>query len=150
MPISESHASHIGRVEVSYWIRGAGLDPDGLTEVLGIRPTRVFRVGEPRRNAVGNQIGLHEHGFWEVTSRGKVHSKDVNDHCAVVLQPLLPHASFLRERQAGGAATVDVWWESSYLYAGTGPLFSAASVHAIALLGADLNFDIYQIKPDAV
>lgn len=150
MPISESHASHIGRVAVSYWIAGASLDPDSLTEVLGIQPARVFRVGEPRFNAVGEQIGLHSRGLWEVTSRGAVHSKDVNDHCAAVLQPLLPHAAHLRERQVGGASTVDVWWESSYLYAGTGPLLNTASVQAIALLGADLNFDIYQIKPDAV
>ena len=150
MAISESHASHIGRVAVSYSISGPAVEPDALTAQLGIAPSTVFRAGEPRRNAAGNAIGVHMHGFWALSSTGAIDSKDVNQHFAVVLQRLLPHAAILRELATGGESYVDVWWESSYLYAGTGPLLTATSVQAAADLGAAMNFDIYQIDEPAV
>jgi len=39
-----------------------------------------------------------------------------------------------------------VLWESTYLYAGTGPLIEKDCCIGIGLLEAGLGFDIYQIE----
>src|SRR5215204_5355782 len=100
MTITESHASHIGRVSVEYSISGPSLDPDELTALIGVTPSQVFRHGEPRFNYARDQVGVHQEGYWGFSSEGQVASKDVNDHFDAVLDALLPHVGHLRARAA--------------------------------------------------
>lgn len=49
---------------------------------------------------------------------------------------------------SGGETYFDVLWESTYLYAGTGPLLSAQVCEGIGALRAGMGFDIYQVDED--
>jgi hypothetical protein len=67
-------------------------------------------------------VGINKIGLWRLSSEGAVTSKDVNDHFGFLLDRLLPHQAVLRDFAATGEGSFIVFWESSYLYAGTGPL----------------------------
>lgn len=54
-----------------------------------------------------------------------------------------------RGRVLSGIDDSSVFWQSTYLYAGTGPLLDAADLAGVAALGAGMGFDIYQLDEDA-
>ncbi len=150
MGISESHASHIGRVGVDFCLSGNELDPGIVTSSIGITPSFSARRGDARLGPRGREVGTHKVGLWRLSSEGAVVSKDVNDHFAFLLERLLPYQAVLREFAAAGQAIFIVFWESSYLYAGTGPAVDARAVSGAAALGAGMDFDIYQIDEPTV
>lgn len=145
MAIGENHASHIREVVVRFFISGRDLNPAAVTAALGIDPDVCALQGEPRRLGDGRAVGVESDGYWSVGSGGKVVSKDVNDHFRHLLALLLPRADAIVAAASGGETFFDVRWESTYLYAGTGPLLDAECVAGVARLGAGMGFDIYQI-----
>jgi hypothetical protein len=85
----------------------------------------------------------------QVGTEGIVVSKDINDHFHFLLDRLLPHSDEILSFAKGGDTYFGVLWQSTYLYAGTGPLIDARSLAGVAMLGASMGFDIYQIdEPD--
>lgn len=150
MSINELHASHIGRVGVDFFVASPSLNPSEVTEALGIQPDKFARRGDERRNNTGGLLSPHEEGFWLLSSKGKVQgkleSKDIDEHLMFLLKLLLPHKEVILRFAEGGETSFSALWESSYLYAGTGPVISHECVAGIAQLGADIGFDIYQIE----
>jgi hypothetical protein len=152
MPIGPDHAAHIGRVRVAYVLSGPEVDPDAITRATGLRPTYEHHVGDEKRNVGGCVLGLHADGAWRLESRiegDALVCKDIDVHVRSLLVQLLPHAESLRGWARRGEAVFDVLWESSYLYAGTGPVLAADCIEGIARLGASLGFDIVAINDDA-
>ena len=137
MAITELHASHIGRVAVSFHLSSPTLEPSEVTRVLGVAPELV-------------SVPPSTHGFWSMTSQGKVEAglaaKDINEHFRYVLRALLPVREAILKFAQDGETYFDVLWESSYLYAGTGPEIAADCIAGICELNAGLGFDIYQIE----
>jgi hypothetical protein len=137
MSISEFHASHIGRVAVSFHLSSPTLDPNEVTRVLGIAPELV-------------SVPVSTHGFWSLSSQGRVEAglagKDINEHFRYLLRALLPVREAILKFRSGGETYFDVLWESSYLYAGTGPVIAEDCIEGICQLSAGLGFDIYQIE----
>ncbi|HKR60079.1 MAG TPA: DUF4279 domain-containing protein, partial [Pyrinomonadaceae bacterium] len=78
--INEQHASHIGRVQVSFFLSASDLDPDAISEITGLDPDKTAKRGDQRRNYKGELISPQAEGFWMISSEGKVESKDINDH----------------------------------------------------------------------
>ena len=150
MTINELHASHIRRVKVGFILSGEKLSPAEITESLGIEPDHSANRGDERRGYRGVLIAPHSEGFWRIDTEGKVQSKDINDHLRFLLGRLLPHEEkIVRFVEAGYESFVDVLWESTYLYAGTGPLIESECIVGIGRLKAGMGFDIYQIdEPD--
>ncbi len=150
MSINELHASHIGRVGVDFFVASPSLNPSEVTAALGIQPDDFASRGDERRNYGGGLLSPHEQGFWLLTSKGKVQgeleSKDIDEHLMFLLKLLLPHKEVILKFAEGGETSFSVLWESSYLYAGTGPVISRECIAGIAQLGADIGFDIYQIE----
>lgn len=148
--LSEEYESHIGRVEVSFFLSATNLDPHEVTKITGLNPDKIAKRGDERRNYKGQVISPHEEGFWMITSQGKVKSKDINAHFDFLLAMLLPHRKkFLQIlEEMSGETLFDVLWTSSYLYAGTGPMISRKALHGISELGASMGFDIYQDQVD--
>jgi hypothetical protein len=144
MTISDSHASHIQRVRVTFCFSKVELDPAAVTAAVGVNPTDVEHQGEVRRNFAGDVVGTYDRGSWYLSSEGAVESKDINDHFRYLLEHLLP-ARDTFVQAPGGETYFDVLWKSTYLYAGTGPLIDSASIAGIAALGAGVGFDIYQV-----
>jgi len=144
--IDEQHASHIGRVKVSFFLSALELEPMMITQSTGLHPDKMAKRGEERRNYVGHLITPHDEGFWMISSEGKISSKDINEHINFLLKLLLPHReTFLRViDEMNGETFFDVLWTSNYLYAGTGPIISRHALRGISDLGASIGFDIYQ------
>ena len=144
--LNEHHASHIGRVQVDFFLSARDLDPNTVSQITGLKPDRDAKRGAERRNYKGQLIAPHDEGFWMISSRGRVESKDINDHFDSLLMLLLPHREKLVQiiDQTQGEAFFDVLWTSNYLYAGTGPMISRQAIQGISNLGASLGFDIYQ------
>jgi hypothetical protein len=139
MTINTLDASHIGRVAVSFYLSSPTLDPNEVTKALGVAP---FLLSVPPST----------HGFWGVSSQGKVEgtleAKDVNEHFRYLLRPLLPHREAILNFAKGGYTAFDVLWESNCLHAGTGPQIASDCIAGIFQLNAGLGFDIYQIQID--
>jgi hypothetical protein len=137
MSITEFHASHIGRVGVSFQMSSPTLDPNEVTRALGITPELV-------------SVPVSTHGFWSLSSQGKVEAglaaKDINEHIRYLLRILLPVREAILKFAQGGETYFDVLWESSYLYAGTGPVIAEDCIAGICQLNAGLGLDIYQIE----
>ena len=150
MSINELHASHIRRVGVDFYLSSPSLDPGEVTEALSLQPDKSAKRGDERRNYSGNLLSPHEEGFWMLSSKGKVNgkfqSKDINEHIVFLLKLLLPHRESILRFAEGGETSFSVLWESSYLYAGTGPEIFRECIEGISQLGAGIGFDIYQIE----
>src|SRR5260370_35473087 len=112
MSINELHASHIGRVAVSFHLSSPTLKPEDVTSALGVNPELV-------------SVPPSTNGFWSVSSQNKIQgslpSKDINEHFRYLLRILLPNREAILRFAKDGETYFDVLWESSYLYAGPGP-----------------------------
>ncbi len=142
MTISESHASHIRRVRVDFLLEGCQLDPDTVTQAVGVRPSLYARQGDERRNVKGDVVGTHERRWWQLSSKDAITSKDINDHFRFLLDRLLSCREAILNFAEGGETFFGVLWESSYLYAGTGPVLDPECIAGVAALGAGMGFDI--------
>ncbi len=97
MAISDSHAAHIGRVEVTFVLSGLNLNPDAVTTRTGIRASESARRGETRLLRHSARVRTYPGGFWKLSSKGLVVSKDINEHFDCVLDRLRPHQAAFRE-----------------------------------------------------
>jgi hypothetical protein len=149
MSISELHAFHIRRVNVGFVISGPKVDPELLSTLLKIQPDSSARKGDEKRNLKGSLMGSEENCWWKIDSLTHlkltdIRQKDINEHLDVLLEILLPHLDILNSFSEGGETFFDVLWESTYLYAETGPVIDAGYLRGVADLKAGLGFDIYQ------
>src|SRR5262245_29693479 len=124
MSINELHASHIKKVVVGFVLSGEHLNPNIVSEVLGLLPDYAASKGDESHNNKGNVIGIHSEGVWRIDTENKVQSKDINEHFQYLLSLLLPHKTMILKFAEGGETFFDVLWQSTYLYAGTGPVIS--------------------------
>jgi hypothetical protein len=145
MTINAKHASHIRKVKVGFIITGDTLNPNIVTERLNIAPDDSAQKGDERQNLLGQQLTPHAEGFWRIDTENNVYSKDINDHLRYLLDRLLPHRDQILQLAQKGETFFDVLWQSTYLYAGTGPIIDAENIQGIAQLQATMGFDIYQI-----
>ena len=146
--LNELYLSHIGRVCAGFVISAKDLDPSVLTLNTQIQPSSSAKFGDEAHDYRGRPLfRTHDEGFWRISSDNLVVSKDVNDHCTYLLDLLLPHNDLILTtlREVTGEAYFDILWESSYLYAGTGPILSKEVIKGASLLNASIGFDIYQI-----
>ncbi|HEX5435805.1 MAG TPA: DUF4279 domain-containing protein [Gemmatimonadaceae bacterium] len=148
MALNPLHEAHIRSVAVTFSVAAPDLDPAAVTAATGLQPDSSARRGDERRNRAGTLLSPEREGWWALGTRGKLTSKDINDHFRYLHERLLPHASALQAFAQGGETFFDVVWKSTYLYAGTGPLIDADCLSGIAALGAGVGFDIYQVDED--
>ena len=136
---------------VDFCLSARDLDPDVITQATGLEPYRSAKLGDERRNYAGNLVSPHDEGFWTLSSKGRVESKDINLHINSLLELLLPHQqTFIQVlTEMDGKTYFDVLWTSNYLYAGTGPMISRAMLRGMSDLGASIGFDIYADPADS-
>ncbi|HKV51250.1 MAG TPA: DUF4279 domain-containing protein [Gemmatimonadaceae bacterium] len=148
MGLNPLHEDHIRGVAVTFSVSAPDLDPDAVSAVTGLQPDDSARRGDVRRNRAGTPRRPEVEGWWALGTRGKLATKDVREHFRYLHERLLPHAETFREFGRGGETFFDVFWQSTYLYAGTGPLLDAADLAGVAALGAGMGFDIYQVDEE--
>jgi hypothetical protein len=148
MDLNELHLSHIRKVEVGFVISGVNLDPKTITSALGLQPDFFAARGDERRNIKGALLTPYDEGFWRLDTTGKVQSKDINDHFRYLLSLLLPHRESILELSREGETYFDILWQSTYLYAGTGPIIDRDCLQGVGQLQASMGFEIYQIDEE--
>jgi len=148
MGLSDLHVSHIRKVEVGFIISGKNLNPQEITNALGIQPDHSAACGDERRNLKGALLAPHDEGFWRLDTCAKVQSKDINDHFRYLLSLLLPHQDAILKLSQEGDIYFDILWQSTYLYAGTGPIIDRDCLQGVSQLQASMGFDIYQIDDE--
>jgi hypothetical protein len=79
-------------IYVWFFIRGINIDPNEITYLLGITPSYRFMRGD--RHGENGQM-IRKHGFWSITSNGKVQSSDLYLHIEWILAQLEPVKSQL-------------------------------------------------------
>jgi len=142
------NVSHIRKVEVGFIISGKNLNPQEITNALGIQPDHSAACGDERRNLKGALLASHDAGFWRLDTSAKVQSKDINDHFRYLLSLLLPHRDAILKLSQEGDIYFDILWQSTYLYAGTGPIIDRDCLQGVSQLQASMGFDIYQIDDE--
>lgn len=126
------------RIYATFIIRGKDLDPQVVTELLGIAPTRSFKRGDQR-----TENKKWPHGFWGLTSDERVHSIDLALHIEWVINQLEPVKRDLLEiiSESGIDAEISCFWimptNHEYLQ------FGSELLRRLADLSLPLNVDIY-------
>ncbi len=148
--LAASHAINIGRVKVGFVFSAQDLDPQQITDAVGIPADKSARRGDERRPPAGSLLPAHAEGFWKFETEGKVFSKDIDDHFDLIFERLLSRKDFFLKlkNELDGKIFFEAFWESKNLYAGGGPALSARTISGIAQFEAGLRFDIYQLVPD--
>lgn len=71
---------------VKFILQGEPVDPDLITEALGVLPSRRFKKGDP----YGKKENKWPIGFWSISSRDIVESGDLENHIVWILERLEP------------------------------------------------------------
>src|SRR5262249_10484307 len=148
MGLSDLHLSHIRKVAVGFIIFGKKLNPQKKKKTLGLQTDHFAARGDERRKLEGALLAPHDAGFWRLDTDDKVNSKDINDHFRYLLSILLPHRDAILKLSQEGDIYFDILWQSTYLYAGTGPIIDRDCLQGVSQLQASMGFDIYQIDEE--
>ena len=123
------------------WLRimSEDLNPDEVTEFLGVTPSQIQRVGEPRTNKTTR---VNKTSGWFLSTKGVLSSLDARHH----LDWLLDHVAnkkaeidALRKRQY--LVDVCVRWDSKSGHGG--PTLSPKQLLGFGNLGIEVWFDVY-------
>lgn len=131
-------------VEVSFRIFGEDLDPDAVTNVLGIRPDSAVRKGEERDLKVGSRV-IHlrpaRQGMWSISSKLPP-DNPLEEHLQGLLALLEPKAEVIRGLAESGCS-VDFFCGLFLRDYNDGVTLPPELLSGIAALGAELGLDIY-------
>ena len=95
---------------VSLVLRGEELDPQMITEMLGITPRRSFKRGDQRGR--DNKDKKWSYGFWMFESAGQIESLNLKMHIIWLLEQLEPAKPNLLEISRNDAfdAKISCFW----------------------------------------
>ena len=129
---------HTTRTFVSLIVRGKDLNPQMVTDSIGIFPSRFFKRGDIRKDSK-----KWPHGYWELESTGFVQSSDLALHLEWMAAKLEPSKTALRMLLNNEDLNTELscFW---ILPTGNDNLsLSPELLNRIASLGLKLSFDIY-------
>lgn len=72
--------------------KGDCLEPERLTEILGVAPTIAYRKGEVFKRGRGHEVQGRT-GVWLLSSDGRVHEPDLDRHLEYLLAVVFPDNS---------------------------------------------------------
>jgi len=128
-------------MDVSLVIRGKSLDPDAVSEALGLRPTEVWRLGD---RFPAPAPGKHKDSGWLL--KGKpVAGFNLSKHVEALVKQLEPYTErFSRlPKEASLYVKCDV---CDYEFRKSNLSLSRAAVAAVAKLGAEVDIDYYDLS----
>jgi hypothetical protein len=132
------------RVEVSFRIAAEALDPDVVTEALGITPDVAHRKGDIVDEKVGTRMlrmGPFRAGIWSVRSQTPS-NKALDFQIQTLLALLEPKGAAIRELVESGCSA-DFFCGLFMGEYNDGEELSPETLDGIAALGAKLSLDIY-------
>jgi hypothetical protein len=135
-------------VGMSFGFRGKAIDPDVISQTLGLSPSRFVRAGDLHQLRDGRTV-KRPWTVWAIDSASKVQSQDLDDHASYLLGLLADRESKIREiRQQTEYCDLRVWYETSEPAASF--RISAKLMSRLVDLVDDLNFSVITSTDDAV
>ena len=127
---------------ISLRFRHPSVDPEKITEALGIEPDRCWKAGEPRRTPTGTPLdGTYPDSYWVVDIAAGRWPVEVNDAIHESLRRLARHRSFLHKiRAEGGTVEFFVGW---FFENQSGDTLTHQCLALAGDLWVDLTFDVY-------
>lgn len=117
------------------------LDPDRVTGMLGIEPTRTQVKGQVEIRPSGREF-TPPIGGWFLSTKGVVDSRDVRRHLDWILDRLVGRDEALQRLRAEGCRMdVFCYWLSAEGHGG--PMLSPSIMRRLAELDLTIGFDIY-------
>ncbi|MBN9121434.1 MAG: DUF4279 domain-containing protein [Planctomycetes bacterium] len=117
------------------------LDPDAVSHLLELRPTRSQRRGDVRNPNAAAPVPLPT-GAWFLCTRDASRSRDVRFHIDLLLRVLAEKGDAIRQLAAQGCQLrIDCYWESAHGHGG--PMIWPETMARLAELGIELGFDVY-------
>jgi hypothetical protein len=117
-----------------------GSDPQVVTDVLGIAPTKAYGPGAPKPGVVGERGGTWRHGRWELASPAGRGAR-VEDQLTALLPLLEERADAVAEARRRFA--VQLVCVAYFREVNPGFHLDAALLRRLAELGLDFDFDMY-------
>jgi uncharacterized protein DUF4279 len=119
------------------------LDPDTISQQLGLRPSWAWRKGQPR----GRRNIPSRSGIWGLDTEGVLTSRDLRRHLDWLLDQLEPKAEVLEELRGQGYA-MDIFCLWCRLGGTGGPILSARNMARLAALNLTLGFEFWAVDED--
>ncbi len=126
------------RTHASFGLKSESLDPQLITDLLGIRPVIAWRKGDVCHAASGPRV--RDSGIWRVDTLNAVELSEIEPHVCFLLSLLEPRAKeiiAIQERANADSAIV-LWWNGSC--ATDGYSLSAPLLARLAVLCNRLDF----------
>ena len=133
-------------VKTFAWLRvmSEGLEPDDVTAILGLTPSRVQRRGELPRPTAKRPL---EKGGWFLESVDHVESRDARRHLDWLLERLRDKADAIAQLKAqGNLVDLCIRWDS---VGHGGPTLDPRQMTELGALDVELWFDVYFAGEDA-
>jgi hypothetical protein len=129
------------RTYATFRILHDNLDPDSVSNDLGLQPTEKWKRGiTPDLNDRPPATT----GGWFLTSKTAVQSRDARRHIDWLLNQMEPGAAVIeRLRSAGCKTDIFCYWLSTQGHGG--PMLSPGTMARLARLGLELSFDAYAL-----
>jgi hypothetical protein len=127
---------------ISLSISAEDLDPDEITRLLGIQPTKAWRKGVPQPGRAGRQGRVPTFGAWSTSlSRDQTTEWDVEAAISMVLDRILVSEEVWKQVVTNAKARIFVGLTLDTYNRGFG--FAPSMLKRMAELGIQLDFDIY-------
>jgi hypothetical protein len=118
------------------------LDPERITGLLGIEPSKTQVKGRGHTRSNGMESRPAPIGGWFLSSDGVIYSRDVRRHVDWVLDKLLGKDEVLTRLQEDGyRMDIFCYWLSASGHGG--PILSPAIMRRLGELELEIGFDIY-------
>ena len=117
-----------------------------LASQLGINADWSLPAAPQTFDSVGIARNSGRRGCWLICSKGRVASKDVNEHLRYLLGLLLPHRGMITSAAQGGVAVFTVHWAGQAYPYDCGPVLAVDCVAGIAALDAEIAFTLHAVQ----
>jgi len=132
--------------DISLRVFHASIDPQTITNTLGLEPARSWKAGSPRTTPIGSALdGHYEDSYWsaKLTQSGPVHSEhnpieDYISSAANKLESFTPFFELLRSEGGRAEFFVGLYGNQNF-----GIELSSELLSTISSLGLSLSLDIY-------
>lgn len=142
MPINEIFEREIQQVEVSLVFTDFEMDPEEITEKLGLQPDDLRRKGETRRLENGQEFVV-PFNLWSFKSPES--SLDPNVQIRAIFDLLESVGTRVNPEWK---PFFNILWKSRVLGAGSGPFYEKDVIEGIARIGAEIYQDLYHVEED--
>jgi Domain of unknown function (DUF4279) len=132
-------------LSISLCFKGDTLDPEIISETLGITPSKTLRKGQTRRTQTDKEV-VSQTSLWELTTHGHIDSAKFSDHLSYIKDCLGLRLTSIRTLPNLDEGFVDVFisGESENEQAGTVEFtITPQDTEFLSIMGLPVRFTAY-------